>query len=144
MWRKIIEFVGNFLRQIKWFFQRIFRGYSDYDLIDYDQFVCKKILKSLKGWVKHERYGFPDEVGSMEEWNKILDDIVFAVEETATGKHEDELYKKWTKDGVDEAERYFGIGYVSDAERYKQINEIWDRTEKGMELFGKYLGAMWD
>lgn len=118
--------------KIKWFFQRLFRGYSDYDLIDYGEFICQKILPSLKAWVAHERYGYPLDFESLEDWNKVLDEIVWAVEETATNRHEHELYENWEKDGL------------TPDERRGRAQEIWDRTDKGMKLFGEYLGAMWD
>ena len=117
---------------IKWFIQRVFRGYSDYDLIDYDQFVCKKILPSLKAWVAHKRYGYPESAGSFENWNKILEEIVWAVEETATGKNEDDLYRHWEERGL------------TPEIRFKEVQKIWERQEHGMKLFGEYLGAMCD
>lgn len=113
-------------QKIKWFFQKIFRGYSDYDMSDYGQFACRKILPSLKHWVyKTEHIGYPETVGSLNEWKQILDEIVWSVEETAYNKEENELFKAEKPD-------------------YKEIVKIWKRTERGMELFGKYFTAMWD
>lgn len=122
----------NILRNIKWFIQRVFRGYSDYDLTGYDQFACKKILPSLKAWVAHERCGYPESAGTFENWNKILEEIVWAVEETATSKNELALY-------TDES-----LKNMTDEDRYKAIKDIWERQERGLKLFGEYLGAMWD
>ena len=42
-------------KKIKWFFQTLFRGYSDYDMNDYGRFACRKILPSLKHWVYKNR-----------------------------------------------------------------------------------------
>ena len=111
-------------RKLKWSFQRIFRGYSDYDLIDYDQFICRKILPSLKHWVNtRKRSGHPTTLESQEEWENILQEIVWAVEETAYSTCENEAFDK----GAD----------------YEEIRKIWERTENGMKLLGEYLGGMW-
>lgn len=113
-------------KKIKWFFQTLFRGYSDYDMNDYGRFACRKILPSLKHWVyKTEHIGYPESVGSLKEWEHILYEIVWAVEETAYGRAENEVYNSKHPD-------------------YEKVREIWDRAEKGMELFGKYFTAMWD
>ena len=85
---KIRNWFENTFLEVKWFFQGLFRGYSDYDLIDYGEFACAKILPSLKAWVKHERHGYPSSFKDMEEWNEVLGKIVWAVEETATNKHD--------------------------------------------------------
>ena len=121
-----------FFDKVKWFFQRLFRGYSDYDMIDYGVFVCQKILPSLKAWIAHERCGYPYKLESLEEWNNVLDEILWAVEETATGKNENELYAHWEEKGM------------TPEMRREEIQKIWDRQDAGMKLFGEYLGAMWD
>ena len=78
---------------IKWFFQRLFRGYSDYDMIDYDQFICRKILPSLRYWVRRkDRFGYPVSLSSKEEWDNILEEILWAVEEAAYGTEEDKAF----------------------------------------------------
>ena len=129
---KIRNWFETAFLEVKWFFQRLFRGYSDYDLIDYGEFACQKLLPSLKAWVAHERHGYPSSFKDMEEWNEVLGKILWAVEETATNKHEHDLYENWEKDGLTEDERR------------EHIQSIWDRTEEGMKLLGEYLPAMWD
>lgn len=129
---EFLDFFRKIFLHVKWFFQRVFRGYSDYDLIDYGEFVCKKILPSLKAWIAHERYGYPESAGSLENWNKILNEILWAVEETATEKNEEEIYTHWEATGMTKEER-------RDA-----VYRVWERRKEGMKLLGKYLDAMWD
>ena len=119
-------------RKIKWFFQRVFRGYSDYDMFNFYEFLLgKKVLPYLKVWVERKRIGFPAEFKTMEEWDKILDEIVWAMEEVVTQKNENQIFEEYEKDG--------------DTEKLnKMIEDNWKRTTKGMELFGKYVTAMWD
>lgn len=110
---------------IKWFFQRVFRGYSDYDMMDYDRFACRKILPSLKYWALEKKHiGFPESAGSHEGWQKILEEIVWAVEECAYSKEENKA--------------------MDENAGYEKLREIWARQEKGLRLFGEYLPAMWD
>lgn len=126
-------------KKIKYFFQRLFRGYSDVDLWNYGEFVCKKILPSLKAFIKMERHGYPAEFKNRAEWEKVLQEILWAVEEIAYNKGEDKITDKYFPDSSSRK--------LTDEEREKMGNEIgeyWERCEKGMELFGKYLPAMWD
>ena len=118
--------------KIKWFFQRIFRGYSDHDMFNFYEFLLgKKVLPYLKIWVKSKRHGHPVEFETMEDWNKVLDEIVWAMEELITCKTENQIFDEYHKNGDEKKFR-------------KAIEENWKRTSKGMELFGKYVTAMWD
>ena len=119
-------------RKIKWFFQRLFRGYSDYDMINFYEFLLgRKVLPYLKAWVKRDRCGYPVEFETMKEWNEVLDEIVWAIEEVVTHKNEDRVFDEYRRD--------------NDGEKFhKDIEENWNRASKGMELFGKYVTAMWD
>ena len=115
----------------KWFLQRVFRGYSDYDFMDFNEFICKKIRRYLKKWVEHERCGYPASLESFEEWNKILDEIVWVIEENANGfKGEQEIFDRNEDKGFSEFR--------------PEVEAYWKRHDKAMELFGKYLPAMWD
>ena len=118
--------------KIKWFLQRVFRGYSDYDMIQFYEFLLgKKVLPYLKAWIKSNRNGFPVEFDTIEDWNKVLDEIVWAMEEVVTEKNENRIFDEYAKDG--------------DKEKFdKALQENWQRAKNGMELFGKYVTAMWD
>ena len=116
------------LDRIKYFFQRVFRGYSDYDLIDCNKLIARKILPPLKAWVKSERNGYPLQLKSKEEWDAILEKIVWSLEELATEKHEDEIFNSETDLDT----------------RSGKLMETWDNMQEGLDLFGKYLSAMWE
>lgn len=124
--------MANVFDNIKWFFQRLFRGYADIDFADLGIYVCQKVLPILKAWINSERIGFPEEFGSKEKWDETLNEILWAVNETANNTEEDLLYAQ--------ARRY---GWQREYLREK-LEENWARQEKGMELFGKYLPAMWE
>jgi hypothetical protein len=117
------------LDRLKYFFEKLFRGYSDYDLIDCNKLIARKVLPPLKAWVKSKRYGYPQGLKSKEEWDAILQKILWSLEELATEKHENEVL------------------YDEDMDpdtQFEKTMAIWDDTQEGLELFGKYLGAMWD
>lgn len=116
------------LDRIKYFFQRVFRGYSDYDLIDCNKLIARKILPPLKAWVKSERNGYPATLNSKEEWDTILEKIVWSLEELVTEKHEDEIFNSETDLDT----------------RSGKLMETWDNMQEGLDLFGKYLSAMWE
>lgn len=124
--------MANIFDNIKWFFQRLFRGYTDIDFADLGIYICKKTLPILKAWINSERHGFPEEFGTKEKWDETLKEILWAVNETANNTEEDLLFVQ--------ARRY---GWQSEYLREK-LEENWARQEKGMELFGKYLPAMWE
>ena len=118
-------FMERVFNNIKWFFQRLFRGYSDYDMINYDQFICRKILPSLRYWIhRKDRFGYPASLSSKEEWDNILEEILWAVEEAAYGTEEDKAFAAGTD--------------------YDELKKIWDREKNGLELFGKFVQGMWD
>ena len=94
-------------------------------MIDYDQFICRKILPSLRYWIHHkDRFGYPANLSSKEEWDNILEEILWAVEEAAYGTEEDKAFDS----GAD----------------YDELKKIWDREKSGLELFGKFVQGMWD
>jgi hypothetical protein len=118
---------------VKWFFQRVFRGYSDIDMADFCQFLCKKMLPYVKAWVALDRNGYPTDIETPEEWEEVLGKILWSLEESANwNKTEDKLFEKMRERGDTFADLDGG-----------EIMEYWKRYQEGMELFGKYLPAMW-
>lgn len=125
--------LGDFCYKIKWFFQRLFKGYSDEELWNLNDHIIKYTLKRLKVFRK-ETQGFPSDLNSFEEWERILDEIIWAMEYVSS---DDTPY--W-----DLKEKY-GIELAEDG-RLKYIVEfekLEERSRKGFEYFGKYLNALW-
>ena len=61
-------------KEIKWFYQRGRRGYSDSDVWDFDNYLAKIISGGCKH-LSEKANGFPMNVNSIEEWKDILDKI---------------------------------------------------------------------
>lgn len=101
--------------QIKWFFQRGIRGYSDRDLWDFDYYLAEVISKGCKQ-LSEESHGYPHTVESFDEWIKVLNDIS----------------KKF--------EEYKGI-----LDKYPFEKELYENHNKEMfSLLEKHFSALWD
>lgn len=105
----------DFLNEVKYFYQRVTRGYDDPSWWNLNNHVVESALKPLKH-LRKENNGHPM-VHTTKEWNKILDEIIWSFE-TFLKDDFDYSKKKWRKD--------------------------YDRMQKGFELFGKYLLNLWD
>ena len=103
-------------------FQRMKRGYSDKDLWNLDYYLGNLIASSLEDF-KKQTYGVPMDFDNSEDWDKVLDDMIFA-------------FKRSTLDFFDleEAEKD-----LSDEE----VQENNQRQEKGFEYFNLYFSDLW-
>ena len=66
-------------RRIKWFFQRRIRGFDDSEIFSLDYTILEFLLPRLKRYRKIQG-GHPGCLNSSEEWEEILDKIIFFVE----------------------------------------------------------------
>jgi hypothetical protein len=87
-----------------WGYQRIKRGYSEYDTYSFDTFLAPIIVGGAKR-IKERALSHPAEI-TKEEWNIILDKIILAFEkaswpqdinirEDPEWKEGSELFIKW-------------------------------------------------
>lgn len=114
--------------EIKWFFQRLFRGYDDPDLWNFNSFTVRKLRKPFKVFVrlkKEHGHGCPAEYfdsdkkgNECERWIKLLEEMEFAFD------------SYWTDDWLDRTTK----------ESIK--NNL--RVQHGFELFGKHIMGLWD
>ena len=68
---KILRRIYN---QIKYFIQRGKRGYSDFDLIDFDAYLLELILNMIKDF-KNKKDGFPSDLDE-KSWDDILKEMI--------------------------------------------------------------------
>ena len=61
----------------KW--QKLTRGYSDEELWNLDNTICKWLLPRLKAF-KEKTIGYPPTLNSPKEWDDILEKIILALE----------------------------------------------------------------
>jgi hypothetical protein len=113
----------NIILQVKFFFQRLFRGYSDDEVWDLDNAILRFTLPRLKALRKiTQSYPCTFEEGNTEEgwdrWKVMLDKMIHAIEL----KLKDEYW------------------YVESA----TVDKDTAKVEEGMSLFHEYFDALWD
>ena len=119
---------------IKCFFQKLFRGFSDDELWNFDNTIAKWILPRLKSF-KKDSIAFPADLDSPEEWDEILDKMIWSFDYIVNqDKYEDVLIEKYKDNEFDEDGHYRWI---------KDAKELSAKCQEGLDLFGKYFRALW-
>jgi hypothetical protein len=95
--------------------QREERGWDDSETWSLDSTIARFVLPRLKRF-KELNCGYPSFLSSIEEWNEILDHIIYAMEV------------------ISDEELYYGC---------KLTKKDWKRVNKGFRLFGKYFQNLW-
>lgn len=108
------------MRSVKYFFQRLFRGYDEVDTWEYCSRFLDREYKPFKAFYEYKKqhicsvpFGFKTE----EEWLAVLEEIMWAMEylyQDERGGHEQYTHKDT------------------------------ERAQKGIELYGKHLLSFWD
>ena len=102
-----------FKRQVRFAYQRMTRGWDDGETFSLDKSLAILILPRLKRFKELKR-GCPGSLSSIEEWEEILDDMIFAFEFSAS----EEIY-----------------GSPSE--------EKMNRVNKGLALFATWFNYLW-
>lgn len=155
MWvfHRIKNFLTNIPKQIKFFYQRGKRGYSDQDVWSMDWWFFSVVIPMLKQ-LRDTKQGYPSKFKTPEEWDRELDTMIHyfieATEEGCSEKNEyEEQYNKRWWDSFDKK----GMAYVIDdselrdkyLQRSYEIDEYReDMKNKGFEMFSKYFWNLWD
>lgn len=116
-------------RKFKHLFQRIFRGYDDSETWDLGYTIAKFTLPRLKRFKElNEGYPCDGEIKTYEEWNEVLDKIIWSLEKIANDEKD---YPDWQKD--------------LDNDCYSIEKEIKynKKIQEGLDLFGKHLMSLW-
>lgn len=155
MWvfHRIKNFLTNIPKQIKFFYQRGKRGYSDQDVWSMDWWFFSVVIPMLKQ-LRDTKQGYPSKFKTPEEWDRELDTMIHyfieATEEGCSEKNEyEEQYNKRWWDSFDKK----GMAYVIDdselrdkyLQRSYEIDEYRENMKnKGFEMFSKYFWNLWD
>lgn len=120
--------IKNLYYQVKYGFQRMFRGYDDTEVFNADLTFIDRYLKILKDFSKNH-YGYPLGITN-EQWDDILDEMI---------KH----LSLMTEDNVKtELKKGMPDSFEPD---YKTVNEIMDRhKDEFFKLFSKWFYSLWD
>jgi hypothetical protein len=101
-----------FIRSLRFFFQRLTRGWDDSQTWNLDARFSEYMLPRLRRF-REIHCAYPCEL-TPEEWNAILDKMIFAMEWLSTDMLERE-----------------------------ETVEMWNKVQEGMELFGKFFTSLW-
>lgn len=100
------------------------RGFDDTECWNLDEGILRYALPRIKR-LKEIQHGFPCEFKTIEEWNDILDKIIWSFEE----------HLKYYRDS-DTSGTCF-----TDTIETEELNR---KVQEGFELFGKHLRNLWD
>lgn len=113
---QIIEKIKGFFVK---HFQLITRGYSYEDMWSLDCTISKFILPRLKEFRRMDKFGYPSYCNDMDEWNDMLDKMIFSFEYTVIDLTDDVfLNKDFVKDEV--------------------------KRQEGLKLFATHFNHLWD
>jgi len=105
-----IESVWSAIRSLRYFLKNKVYDYQVYNL---DNNIAKFVLPRLK-LLRKDINGYPESVGSFENWLTILDKVIWSFERELD----------WTD--------------------YKKTKEDFKKYEEGIELFGEHWRSFWD
>lgn len=113
--------LGDWKREIKWAWQRAFRGYDDTAYWGLYHYIAKIAMPVLKEY-RFNGHGVPGMVcekdepmeKSIERWNGILDKMIYAFD------------------------------VIIKDENFIEPVEVQERVDEGLKLFAKYFQTLWD
>jgi hypothetical protein len=122
--------------EINWFIQRGIRGYADCDLWDFDFYLSNLKANALVQF-KNSLYSYPGNI-TEEEWDNILDKIIFTFETEAKVSSADWLYLS-EKDKIKYTfnEDYSNVIHIMTKEECEKLREGWN-------LYRKYFHSLWN
>jgi len=145
-YRKINKIFFDIPREIKWFFQRIFRGYDDTVAWSFYWYFIHTIRNPFKFFVKNYKkhgIGCPGEFfdsnaknnDECKEWVNLLEKIEKAFDMLYDKEEFNESYEKtvYGKDGM-KIEKF----------NTKKAEEYDRQIQEGLDLFAKHLAGFWD
>jgi len=151
----------DILRNIKYFFQRIFRKnhITDIEMWNCYVYLAKFILPRLQAFRNQDIHGYPNDINSisnsrtvankddeefkegLKDWFKKIDEMIFAFEYALSDDSD--------KSGANFYIKYYGENpyKIIDGQfqnNYEIIQEAHNRALKGFEYFGQYFLHLWD
>lgn len=119
------------MKQIKWFLQRLFRGFDNRYCWDLFSNLAYDIAPKL---VEFKRQGVechPSNFNSAEEWEKAIDEMIFAFKWFAGWRDKIEQYSLFKDDDNTN-------GYIQQQIKFET------RAMNGLKLFAENFPALWN
>ena len=132
----------------KWKKQRLSKGFDETELLNLDSTIINFILPRLKEFKKivKNNPSIPYGIKSLKEWEDILDKMIWAFEESLDlhFKKGDSFYDFIKKENNKEITLTETLKkYNKDHNFLEEEKKKSDLKNEGIELFCKYLGALW-
>lgn len=146
MFYRILDFFKYLPKEIKWFFQRGFKGYCDRDVWNIDSWFERNIIPMLKE-LKETKHSYPMDM-TEKQWEIELDNMIHCFEEmTDDCSEKNEYWEEYKK-------HLFSIKKKEDLD--KELQEKWLKREeeiedyqvsmknKALKMFSKHYYNLWD
>ena len=129
-------------------YQRVRYGYAYRDAWNFYQACAGWSLPRLRH-LRANLHGHPVDLDE-REWDRVLDEIIFAIEECATGAEEDRIYERFPSPPF----RFVDCGGYSKLEHLAEDTHrdardasraaLDARVAAGLRLFGERFQNLWD
>ena len=145
----IHKIIRWYFYEIKYGWQRMMYGYCDMDSWDIDHWFLNTVPNMLQ-LLREKQWGHPANMTS-EEWNKILDEMIFylreADEEQCSRQEPSFDWKSETERNAmtKDEEIQYNILRSNWFEESNKIAKYRDEMkDKGLEMFKEYFWNLWD
>lgn len=129
---KPLRRISLFFQNIKFARQRVKYGWCDRDTWNIDTWFLNVITPMLEHFKEHT-HSYPSCMAS-EEWDKILDQMIFLFKQTLRDPYDDDRLNK-----LFEKDRDKWFEEVDKFERYQT-----KCRDRGLDMFKKWFGDLWD
>lgn len=124
---RLIYKLQDTFRELKWKFQHLFRGWSDKEIWNLDNTIVEWLVPRLKEFKKITQ-GYPGNLESFEQWQQMLDEMIFGFEWKSN---------EWY------AENVFNKSEIEKEIKMIEFEKLIKRAEEGRILFAKYFCGLW-
>ena len=122
------EFFMDLFKEVRDFFVRGWRGYSDSDCWGTDWYLARIVPEMLKQMQK-DMHGYPADFVTLGESTPELDKKAF------------EEWRKTIQEMIDGFDAFIKQDDVFDMKEWRKLEKI---RKQGFAQFGKYFGNLWD
>lgn len=136
-YRFCADFKWKYIRGIKRFCQRGYRGYANADTWSFDGYLADVIINGLS-YFRDNLHGFPADFKDEKEWIAVIDKIIYTFKLEREVIDNDVVIPKNLKEYLKYKKTFDGTCIkVLTAVEHKKYEEGW-------KLFKKYFRGLWD
>ncbi len=163
---KLVKYIK---RSLKWSWQRITRGFSDGDIWWMETYL-QMLLPDMLQYLKDHRMGSPvclsrtdkpEDDSCHEEWDKVLDQMIFLWRESY--EYSSSKKNPYEEEYMEMLDNYYGkygpntgFAMMRNDPKYKKIADKYEKTEgeinqyreeckdKALDMLKEYFHCLWD